>query len=37
MIELRFYTDAEQRAPFELWLNDLKDRTARAKIRARLV
>ena len=37
MIELRFYTDAQQRAPFEQWLNDLKDRTARAKIRARLV
>lgn len=36
MIELRIYTDAQQRAPFELWLNDLKDRTARAKIRARL-
>lgn len=36
MIEVRIYTDEQQRAPFEQWLQDLKDRTARAKIRARL-
>lgn len=36
MIEVRIYTDTQQRAPFEQWLHDLKDRTARAKIRARL-
>ena len=36
MVEVRIYTDAQQRAPFEQWLNELKDRIARAKIRARL-
>ena len=36
MIEVLIYTDAQQRAPFEQWLNELKDRIARAKIRARL-
>ena len=36
MIEVRIYTDAQQRAPFEQWLQDLQDKTARAKIRARL-
>lgn len=35
MLDVRIYTDAQQRAPFEQWLNELKDRTARAKIRAR--
>lgn len=36
MMDVRIYTDALQRTPFERWLNDLQDRTARAKIRARL-
>lgn len=36
MIELRIYTDAKDRAPFDQRLQDLKDRTARAKIRTRL-
>ncbi len=36
MVELRIYTDAQSNAPFEQWLETLKDRTARAKVRARL-
>ena len=36
MVELRIYTDAQNNAPFEQWLETLKDRTARAKVRARL-
>lgn len=35
-MELRIYTDSEGRAPFERWLDELADRQARAKIRARL-
>ena len=33
---LRIYTDAQDRAPFEEWLQCLKDRKGRAVIRARL-
>ena len=36
MIELRIYTDAHERMPFDDWLHGLKDRTTRARIRARL-
>lgn len=36
MIELRIYIDAQDNAPFEQWLEALKDRIARAKVRARL-
>jgi putative addiction module killer protein len=36
MLELRIYTTEQGRAPFEQWLNDLKDLRARAVIRARL-
>jgi putative addiction module killer protein len=36
MIELRIYTTEQGKAPFEEWLNNLKDRRARAVIRARL-
>jgi putative addiction module killer protein len=36
MIELRIYTTEDGKAPFEEWLNELKDRRARAIIRARL-
>ena len=36
MIDIRFYTDATGRAPFEEWLNALKDVQGRARIRARL-
>ncbi|WP_024539636.1 type II toxin-antitoxin system RelE/ParE family toxin [Comamonas badia] len=35
-MELRIYIDSEGRAPFERWLDELADRQARAKIRARL-
>jgi len=36
MIEVRIYTDLQGRAPFEHWLQELKDSRARAVIRARL-
>lgn len=36
MHELRIYTNAEGSAPFEEWLNTLKDIEGRARIRARL-
>ena len=36
MIEVRIYTDPKGRAPFEQWLQELKDGRARAVIRARL-
>lgn len=36
MTDIRFYTDASGRAPFEEWLNALKDVQGRARIRARL-
>lgn len=36
MIDIRIYTDAIGRAPFEDWLNALKDAQGRARIRARL-
>ncbi len=36
MIDLRVYVTAEGDAPFDQWLNDLRDRSARARIRARL-
>lgn len=36
MYELRIYTNAEGSAPFEEWLNALKDIEGRARIRARL-
>jgi putative addiction module killer protein len=36
MLELRIYTDTQNYAPFEQWLQELKDRRARAVIRARL-
>lgn len=35
-MELRIYVAADGEAPFERWLNDLRDRGARARIRARL-
>ncbi len=35
-MDVRIYTDSEGYAPFENWLNELPDRIARAKIRARL-
>lgn len=36
MFELRIYTDRSGKAPFEDWLNGLKDIQGRARIRARL-
>ena len=36
MTDIRFYTDATGRAPFEEWLNAMKDTQGRARIRARL-
>ncbi len=36
MMELRIYTDAQDRAPLTQWLEALKDIRARAQIRARL-
>ena len=36
-MELRIYTEAAGRAPFNEWLADLKDSKARAIIRARLL
>ncbi len=36
MIELRIYTDTQDRAPFAEWLEALRDVRARAIIRARL-
>ncbi len=36
-MELRIYTEAAGRVPFNEWLNDLKDVKARAIIRARLL
>ena len=36
MIEIRIYTDAAGRAPFDDWLHTLKDVQGRARIRARL-
>lgn len=36
MLELRIYTDSQNRQPLTQWLNDLKDLRARAQIRARL-
>ena len=35
-MELRIYTEADGCAPFDDWMQALKDRTARAKVRARL-
>ena len=35
-MELRIYTDVQDRQPLTLWLEDLKDVRARAQIRARL-
>ena len=35
-MELRIYVTADGEAPFERWLNELSDRSARARIRARL-
>ena len=35
-MEIRFYKDEQGHAPFIYWLDGLPDRTARAKIRARL-
>ncbi len=35
-MEVRIYADAAGRAPFEEWLNALKDASGRARIRARL-
>ena len=35
-MELRYYTDAQGRAPLTEWIDDLKDIRARAQIRARL-
>lgn len=35
-MELRIYTDAEGRVPFEAWLEQLPDRKARAIVRTRL-
>jgi putative addiction module killer protein len=35
-MELRIYTDSLGRAPYEVWINTLADRLARARIRARL-
>ena len=36
MMNVRIYTDATGAAPFEDWLNALKDVQGRARIRARL-
>ena len=36
MTDIRIYADATGRAPFEEWLNALKDAQGRARIRARL-
>lgn len=35
-MDIRIYTDADGGAPFEEWLNGLKDVQGRARIRARL-
>lgn len=35
-MNIRIYTNSDGHAPFESWLNELPDRIARAKIRARL-
>lgn len=35
-MELRYYTDAQGRAPLIEWLSELRDAKARAQIRARL-
>lgn len=35
-MELRYYSDAQNRAPLTEWIDDLKDIRARAQIRARL-
>ena len=35
-MDIRFYTDGTGKAPFEDWLNALKDIQGRARIRARL-
>ena len=35
-MELRYYRDAQGRAPLTEWIDDLKDIRARAQIRARL-
>ncbi len=35
-MELRIYSDSQDRQPLTQWLNDLKDIRARAQIRARL-
>ena len=35
-MELRYYKDAQDRAPLTRWLDDLKDIRARAQIKARL-
>jgi putative addiction module killer protein len=35
-MQIRIYTDAQGRAPFEQWLHALKDAQARARIRVRL-
>lgn len=37
MIELRTYVTADGRAPFDEWMEELRDVQARARIRARLV
>ena len=36
MIDIRFYADSHDRAPFVRWLDGLKDIRARAMVRARL-
>jgi putative addiction module killer protein len=36
MKEIRIYTDSDGQAPFVQWIDALTDRTARARIRARL-
>ncbi|MBT8614133.1 type II toxin-antitoxin system RelE/ParE family toxin [Polynucleobacter paneuropaeus] len=35
-MEIRIYTDADGKCPFEEWLSGLKDIQARARIRARI-
>ena len=35
-MEIRIYTDSDGQAPFVQWIDALTDRTARARIRARL-
>lgn len=37
MVELRTYVTADGRAPFDEWMEELRDVQARARIRARLV